>query len=607
MKRRCTLPLLAAGLLAALTVTAGAQFKDLDGCWARDYINKLASMGYLTGYSDGTVRPDNSVSTCEALVMLARFYPLSKDMEDLVHQDYGAFISSNIDPTLNWAFDELETCLAAGILSEKELKDIRLTSPISKETLAILLVRAMQLTKEAATANPDSLTFTDAADITRDFRGHIVVLVNAGIISGDNNRFLPRSSVNRAVVSAMLVRALDYNTAKGRSLTLDNYSGILQYSGMVSNVEGTVLTLRDTSSLERVFDIPSSVELTLNDTAVHISDALRGKHAVVRVRDKTVMGVSVDDRKTWVQGRLVGVSRESAGYALQVRIPDSDTVERYLISASGVVSVDSETRDPAALKENMYITLTVDGRNVTSAVAYTGSFNISGTISALAYGAPVQMEVSGSDGGRFRFSLDLTDLPTITRGGTSVGVERLSVGDSVTLGIHNCQLDRIDATSNETILDGVIKSIVSDEQAGMTLIIQDDMEGSHSLIVDPAATVYQGSKAILVNEIQVGDSVSVSTNGHSIKEIRLKSTSANNAGKLTGTVLSYDAGTKELTVTNTAGRWVYVSLKESGFVLDADTGEKIAVHKLRPNDPIVAYGSYTDANKFQAASIVLEG
>ena len=607
MKRRYTFPLLAVTLLAALTITAGAQFKDLEGCWARDYINKLANMGYLTGYSDGTVRPNGQVTTCEALVMLARFYPLSKDVEALIHQDYGAFITANVDPTLRWAFDELEICLAAGILSEKELKDIRLTAPISKETLSVLLVRALQLTKEAAAANPDSLTFTDTADITRDFRGHIVVLVNAGIISGDNNRFLPRSGVSRAVLSAMLVRALDYNAAKGRTLSLDGYNGILQHSGMVSNVDGAVLTLRDTSSLERVFEIPASVELTLNGTAVHISDALRGKHAVVRVRDKNVIGVSVDDRKTWVQGRLVGVSRESSGFALQVRMPDSDTVERYLISASGTVMVDGENRDPAALKENMYITMTVDGRNVTAATAYTGSYNISGTISALAYGAPVQLEVSDNEGGRFRFSLDLTNLPTITRGGSGVGVERLSVGDSVTLGIHNCQLDRIDATSNETILDGVIKSIVSDEKAGMTWIIQDDLDGSHSLSVDPAASVYQGSKAILVNEIQVGDTVSVSTNGHSIKEIHLKSTSANNAGKLTGTVLSFDADTKELTVTNTAGRWVYVSLREAGCVLDAATGERITIQKVRTNSNIVAYGSYTDANKFQAASIVVEG
>ena len=72
MRRRCTIPLLAVTVLAALSVTAGAQFKDLDGCWARDYINKLANLGYLTGYSDGTVRPNNSVTTCEALVMLDR-------------------------------------------------------------------------------------------------------------------------------------------------------------------------------------------------------------------------------------------------------------------------------------------------------------------------------------------------------------------------------------------------------------------------------------------------------------------------------------------------------------------------------------------------------
>ena len=50
-----------------------------------------------------------------------------------------------------------------------------------------------------------------------------------------------------------------------------------------------------------------------------------------------------------------------------------------------------------------------------------------------------------------------------------------------------------------------------------------------------------------------------------------------------------------------------VSLREAGFVLDAASGEKITLQKLRADNHIVAYGSYTDANKFRAASIVVEG
>ncbi len=610
MKRRIVSLALAAALLCALALSAGAaNFSDLTSnwAWARDYILRLADLGYINGYPDGTVRPGGTVTTAEAIALLARFYPMSESVAKLVHEDFGAFVSSNVDPTLSWVYDEIEVCLAAGILSEKELKGIRLTSPIGKETLAVLLVRALQLTKEASAADPAALTFGDVDDITRDYRGHVAVLVNAGIVNGDNyNRFLPKSTVTRAVVAAMIIRSIDYNNGAGRTLKLEGYDDVTQYTGLISSVDLENVTLRDLSGVNRIFEIPDAADLTLNGEPSRLSDSLRGCYAVVRVKNKAVVGLSASNQQLWTQGRLTSVDRESGNYALELRLPDSTTIERYAIAPSIPVTVDGEKRDAAALRQNMFCTLTIEGRSVTSATAASSSYTITGTITALVYGTPVVLDVSDTEGGRFRFSLDLQDLPVITRNGEAAGVDRLTVGDRATCSIRNAFLDRIDATSTETSLEGVVKSVVSEESVGTTWVIQDVKGDRHSLTIDSAAKAYQGTKAILPGSIVVGDSVSVSTNGHSITEIHLNSSSSESDGKLTGTILAVDLSSRTLTVTNTTGRLIYVCVKSGATILDPLSGHQLSLAELKVNVQIIAYGAYADATNFEAASVILE-
>ena len=40
--------------------------------WAKPYINEMAARGLISGYEDGTFRPDNDVTHLEALSLFAR-------------------------------------------------------------------------------------------------------------------------------------------------------------------------------------------------------------------------------------------------------------------------------------------------------------------------------------------------------------------------------------------------------------------------------------------------------------------------------------------------------------------------------------------------------
>lgn len=49
-----------------------SNFTDLSGHWAKDEIERAATLGWITGYPDGTFRPENAITRAEAMTMINR-------------------------------------------------------------------------------------------------------------------------------------------------------------------------------------------------------------------------------------------------------------------------------------------------------------------------------------------------------------------------------------------------------------------------------------------------------------------------------------------------------------------------------------------------------
>mgnify|MGYP000985116379 FL=1 len=75
MKKRVLSVILAVVIALSVSVPAFAvSFTDLEGHWSKPYMTDLAAKGYLSGYGDGTIKPDNNITACETLALLSRFY-----------------------------------------------------------------------------------------------------------------------------------------------------------------------------------------------------------------------------------------------------------------------------------------------------------------------------------------------------------------------------------------------------------------------------------------------------------------------------------------------------------------------------------------------------
>jgi hypothetical protein len=46
------------------------KFPDIENHWAKKYINSSAQKGWISGYGDGTFRPDNIIIRCEAMKLI---------------------------------------------------------------------------------------------------------------------------------------------------------------------------------------------------------------------------------------------------------------------------------------------------------------------------------------------------------------------------------------------------------------------------------------------------------------------------------------------------------------------------------------------------------
>ncbi|HEY9060897.1 MAG TPA: S-layer homology domain-containing protein [Pseudobacteroides sp.] len=78
------------------------KYKDISKHWARDYINAAAQKGFISGYKDGTMRPDNYVTVAEACTLVHKAFKLNTNYSgiyDKLKQDkwYSQYVKKIFD------------------------------------------------------------------------------------------------------------------------------------------------------------------------------------------------------------------------------------------------------------------------------------------------------------------------------------------------------------------------------------------------------------------------------------------------------------------------------------------------------------------------------
>jgi rhodanese-related sulfurtransferase len=203
---------LAAGIVLLLSMAAHAasSFSDVpaDHLFYTE-ITQLADSGIISGYPDGTFRPDAQVTRQQMakIIVLA----MDKHTEATDNQDDPTFGDVTPDMGIPYPFDYIEEAAAAGYFKGDAAGMFMPSQPITRVQLALILVRAGGDALAAPPAGYET-GFTDVPDYGA---AEVAVAKYNGILDGKTvTSFDPYSAATRGQVCKMVSRLLA-KTAKG--------------------------------------------------------------------------------------------------------------------------------------------------------------------------------------------------------------------------------------------------------------------------------------------------------------------------------------------------------------------------------------------------------
>ncbi len=166
---------------------------DIAGNWAEANILKLVAAGAVSGYTDGTFKPTNTITRAEFATILVKAFKLApKD---------GKIFTDTAD---NWAKVDIATANAYGIVNGYSDGRFGPNDLITREQVAIMVVKAANLSQAIG-----GKTFTDAAEISAWAKDAVAIASQNGLISGyTDNTFKPQGNASRAEAVTIIVKAM---------------------------------------------------------------------------------------------------------------------------------------------------------------------------------------------------------------------------------------------------------------------------------------------------------------------------------------------------------------------------------------------------------------
>ncbi|MBR3934759.1 MAG: S-layer homology domain-containing protein [Clostridia bacterium] len=176
------------------------MFADMNNHWAADSVNKLAQKGVISGFPDGTFRPDQSVTRAEFLKILT----------SSIDANYESNISFSDVSDNDWFAPYVKSGYALGLVTGNDQGMFMPNNPISREDACIMIFRYIGKDSEIN----EELTFEDK-DLISDYAlNGVAFLYNNGIINGtDSKTFAPKDMTTRAQAATLILRVLDYISA----------------------------------------------------------------------------------------------------------------------------------------------------------------------------------------------------------------------------------------------------------------------------------------------------------------------------------------------------------------------------------------------------------
>lgn len=191
MKKRMLSILLALAMCLSLLPAAALAANDLRGHWAEDIVAQWQEKGYVSGYGDGSFRPDAPITRAAFVKLMNRAVGFTEE----------AVISFTDVAESDWYYHEVARAISAGYTQGYEDGTFRPDRNITRAEAAVMIAKATGLTAQESAADG----FSD--EIPAWARGSVGAVAAAGFMIGyTDGTFGADATITRAAAVVALDR-----------------------------------------------------------------------------------------------------------------------------------------------------------------------------------------------------------------------------------------------------------------------------------------------------------------------------------------------------------------------------------------------------------------
>lgn len=188
---------------------SGDGFSDLpQDHWAYTAIMEMVNRGVISGYPDGTFRPDKEVTREEFAKIMTLALRLS-----IQNPKNPSFVDVS---RKHWAYKYIETAkpYLTGYNTNSGLK-YKGTENALREDIAVALVKARCYQNDDVDINELSNMFTDSNQMSQNLKKYILIAKKRGLIDGyPDGTFKPKATLTRAEASKLLWQIITMDDEK---------------------------------------------------------------------------------------------------------------------------------------------------------------------------------------------------------------------------------------------------------------------------------------------------------------------------------------------------------------------------------------------------------
>lgn len=497
-------------------------FTDISNHWAKNYIERVAENGLVSGYENKTFKPDNNVTVLEALVMLSRLYEIDDDLKDEIIEKYEPVLEAMSNTKgYEWSFDYLSVIIELGVVSENGMKDMfskkTVFNDATREEIAVLLTKAMMLDGELKKAFV--LPFNDADKISEVAKQYVYMMYDKEIMQGDNKKnFNPTNKITRAEIATVLDKAYDY---------IEENEVYPEFEGYATNMAEGIITelsketseqyiyVKGSDEVENVVKINNETKIYINSKEKKFSDLKEDMLVECRVDDSGyAVKIQADSNKEVIKGTIYYVAY-SDPMAITIYDDDKDKI-KYNVSSDTDVYLDGKKTEFRKLNEDDEVMLILDGKKLLQISSVSKTKYFEGEITSINYASyPIEISIKTKEGvvKTFEFNSDVE----VIRNDEKSSFDRVRAGDEGTITTEYNKMVKISTTAKEAEMSGIIKEIII---GPVNKIKVEDKNGdTEQYDVNSNAVITIGNKNALISDLRVGFNVNINTSGGEIVSI----------------------------------------------------------------------------------------